>query len=84
MDYLCKYKDIFGKPKEGVHSYRFINIALFDFFGTIIVAFIISLFFKYKYAFPIITGILFSLGIILHYLFCVNTTINIALLNLFK
>lgn len=75
-DILCKYKDIFGKPKEGVHSYRLFNIAMFDFLGTILIAFIISLFFTSKYSFFIIFLILFLLGMILHYIFCVKTTIN--------
>ena len=76
MDLLCKYKDVLGKPKEGIRFYRFFNIAVVDFLGTIVIAFIISLFFSYKYSFPIITIILFLLGIFLHYIFCVNTTIN--------
>lgn len=76
MELLCKYKDIFGKPNDGVHSYRLFNIALFDFLGTILISYIISLFFTYKYAFPIILCILFLLGIILHSVFCVNTTID--------
>lgn len=76
MESLCKYKDVLGKPNEGIHSYRFFNVAILDVLGTILIAFAISLFFEYKYAFPIITFILFLLGIILHWLFCVNTTIN--------
>lgn len=27
---LCEYKDIFGIPNEGVHSYRLFNIAIVD------------------------------------------------------
>ena len=43
---LCKYKDIFGKPNEGPHSYRFLNIAIVDTVLTIILGYFISKFFK--------------------------------------
>ena len=71
---LCKYKDIFGKPREGVHSYRFLDFAIIDIIFTIIGAYIIS---KYSnYNFYKILLFLFILGIILHKLFCVNTKLN--------
>ena len=34
---LCKYKDIFGKPNEGVHSTRIFGLAFWDLFGMIII-----------------------------------------------
>jgi hypothetical protein len=69
-----EYKNIFGKEGEGAHSIRFLNIAIVDLILTIIGAFIISYFFKFN--FFIIFIILMLLAIILHRLFCVNTTIN--------
>ena len=69
-----KMKEIFGKEGEGVHSYRIFNIAIVDVIATIIGAYLLSIFFKIN--FWIILIILFILGIILHRLFCVNTTIN--------
>ena len=74
---LCKYKDILGKPKEGLHKYRFFGVAVVDVILTIIVALIISYFFKVSFWITLI--ILFVLGIILHRLFCVRTTIDKAL-----
>ncbi len=77
MNSKCPFKEfkyIFGKEKEGIHSYRLFNIAVADVIMTIIGAFIISYFFKYN--FFIVLIILFIIGIILHRLFCVNTTIN--------
>ena len=71
---LCKYKDIFGKPNTGVHSYRIFNIAIVDVLLTILVAFIIARLIKKP--FWIVLLILFLLGIILHHLFCVRTTID--------
>ncbi len=71
---LCKYKNIFGKPNEGVHSYRLFNIAIIDLLMTFIVAFLISYFFNY-HTFNVFI-ILFILGIIMHKIFCIDTTIN--------
>ena len=39
---LCKYKDYFGEPGKGVHSYRIFNIAIVDVVMTLIGALIIS------------------------------------------
>jgi len=72
---LCKYKDIFGKVGEGIHSYRIFNIAIVDVLFTILAAYLIHLFYK-KYSFLFILLILFILGIILHRIFCVKTTID--------
>jgi hypothetical protein len=72
---LCKYKDIFGKVGEGVHSYRIFNIAIVDVVFTILGAFIIHLFLP-KYKFIYILLVLFLSGIFLHRLFCVRTTID--------
>lgn len=68
---FSEYRDVLGKPKEGVHKYRFMNVAIVDYLLTIIGAFIIG----YLTAIPveIVTIILFSLGVILHLLFDVNT-----------
>ena len=81
---LCKYKDYLGKPKEGFHETRIplLNIALYDTLATFVLSVIISLIIYYfnKSNFLKIflktTAILFILGIILHGIFCVNTTIN--------
>ena len=72
---LCQYKDIFGKVNTGIHSYRFLNIAVADVILTIFAAFIIHLLIP-KFKFTQILLVLFILGIILHRLFCVRTTID--------
>jgi uncharacterized membrane protein len=71
---LCKYKDIFGNPGKGAHSYRFMGIAVVDVVATLLLAFLISYFAKYKFIHVCI--ILFILGIIAHRLFCVRTTVD--------
>lgn len=71
---LCKYKDALGKPKTGIHSYRIFNIAIADVIMTIIAALIISYFFKFNFWITLI--VLFLLGILLHRIFCVRTTVD--------
>jgi hypothetical protein len=71
---LCKYKDMFGKPNEGLHKYKIFNIAIVDVLLTIIIAVLIS--YLLKIHFLIILIILFLLGIILHRFFCVKTTVD--------
>lgn len=72
---FCKYKNILGEPKKGIHSYRLFGIAIIDVLLTILLAYIIY-FFNKNINFFIILGLVFLLGIILHRLFCVKTTID--------
>ena len=72
---LCQYKNILGTVGQGVHSYRIFNIAYVDVLFTIIGAYIIYLFFP-KINYFLILILLFILGIILHKIFCVRTTID--------
>ena len=72
---LCQYKDILGKPGQGIHSYRIFNIAIVDVILTIIGAYVIYIFIP-KINYFVILILLFLLGIILHKIFCVRTTID--------
>ena len=71
---LCRYKDIFGRPREGAHAYRIFDIAIVDVAATIVVA----------YAWSRIFGVIFwkslvglvLIGIITHRAFCVRTTVD--------
>ena len=71
---LCKYKDALGESGKGIHSYRFMGVAIADVIMTIIWALLIS--FLIKKSFLLVLILLFILGIILHHLFCVRTTID--------
>jgi ABC-type spermidine/putrescine transport system permease subunit I len=71
---LCKYKNILGVPGKGVHSYRIFNIAIVDVILTLIVAYIIAYIFKKSFFW--VSVIVFLLGIFLHRLFCVRTTVD--------
>lgn len=70
---LCKYRNIFGAPSEGVHSFKIFNIAVVDVLFTLLGAYVISL--NTKYSFVASSAFLFSLGIFFHYIFCVDTTV---------
>jgi hypothetical protein len=72
---LCKYKDALGIPGEGIHSYRIFNIAIMDVVFTIVGAALIHYFIP-TYKFMYILLFLFVLGIILHRIFCVRTTVD--------
>lgn len=71
---FCKYKDVFGKLKSGPHKFRIFDFALFDIICTFLGAFIIAKCFKLNYWVTLIS--LFTLGIVLHRLFCVRTTVD--------
>uniref|UniRef100_A0A6C0JJB3 Uncharacterized protein n=1 Tax=viral metagenome TaxID=1070528 RepID=A0A6C0JJB3_9ZZZZ len=70
---LCKYKDSLGIPNEGAHKHYY-GVAMFDTVGTIVVGIILSFLFKWNTILTI--AVLFILGIILHRLFCVRTTVD--------
>jgi fatty-acid desaturase len=72
---LCKYKNIFGKPNQGVHSIRLFDIALVDLLGTFLIALLITYFFKINVF--LVFLILMIIAILIHRLFCVNTKINV-------
>ena len=74
---FCEYKHIFGIPGEGVHSTRFMGVALFDYIGTILLAVLTT--WATKVPLVITTIFWFVLGIVLHALFCVPTQATIFL-----
>lgn len=69
----CQFKDIFGKPGEGVHSYRIFGMAAVDLFLTILGALLIS--WKTDHNFLLVFGVLFIVGEIFHWMFCVDTAV---------
>lgn len=71
---LCPHKDMLGKPGAGIHSYRFLNLAIADIVMTLIASWLISYF--YKLPFLLVSVVLFALGIFLHRIFCVRTTVD--------
>lgn len=77
MSSLCVYKNIFGAPNTGLHSYRIFNLAIVDIFLTLLVAILIS---KYtNTSLWTCAGLLFLSSVFFHWLFCVPTTVTHAL-----
>lgn len=77
MSDLCNstyIKKIFGEPNKGVHSYRIFNIAYMDVIATILGSIFLARLMKWNYLYTMIG--MFLLGIVLHRLFCVRTTVD--------
>lgn len=70
----CKYKDALGKPGKGVHSVRVFNIAVVDLVGTLAIAWAVARWRRESFL-RWAAGLL-ALGVLLHWLFCVDTTVN--------
>ena len=71
---LCKYKDVFGRPKEGVHSWRIFDIAVVDVTLTLVVAALITWYSQIPLWQTSLA--LFTAGIVSHRAFCVRTTVD--------
>jgi fructose-1,6-bisphosphatase/inositol monophosphatase family enzyme len=71
---LCKYKNSLGEIGKGVHSHRLFGVAIVDVIMTIIGGFLFALLFGVT-PWKMIAG-LFILGIVMHRIFCVKTTID--------
>jgi hypothetical protein len=71
---LCKYKNIIGEPGKGFHAYRFLGVSIFDVLTVLLGAILISYYTKISvyYVIPAI----FLLGIVVHRMFCVRTTVD--------
>ena len=71
---LCQYRDLLGKPGQGIHSFRVFGIAVADVVSTVFGAGLITWATGTNF-FLALLG-LFVLGVLLHWLFCVPTTVN--------
>ena len=71
---LCKYKNLFGKPGEGIRKYRIFDIAIYDTAVVIIIGLIFYYFSGYNIWLTL--AVLFISGIIAHRIFCVRTGLD--------
>jgi hypothetical protein len=72
---LCKYKNLFGEPNTGIHkTTRLFGISWSDVFTTIIGATILAYLMRWNIPRTILG--MFILGIIMHRLFGVRTTLD--------
>lgn len=69
---FCDFRNIFGEPGTGIHSIRLFGVAIVD----VLLTFVLAYFTKGKRNFWHVLLFWFIVGIILHHLFCVNTTID--------
>lgn len=74
MSYFCKYKDLFGKPRECLRKYRIFDIAVMDVLVTMIIVYLLCLVTKLPYWYTLLFS--FILGIFIHRLFCVRTGVD--------
>jgi hypothetical protein len=74
MNGLCPYKDILGVPGKGIHSTRFLGVAIADVVMTVIGAVLLAYWMKWNVWYTI-AG-MFVLGVVLHRAFCVRTTVD--------
>ena len=71
---LCPYRNIFGRVGEGAHSYRIFDIAIVDVLFTVLGAYLLHRLFSVSFGMMVVS--LFLIGIIMHRLFCVRTTVD--------
>lgn len=71
---LCEYRHVFGAENTGVHSVRFLGVAVADVALTVAAAYGASV--AWGWSFWKTLGALFVAGIVAHRLFCVNTAVN--------
>jgi hypothetical protein len=71
MDSLAKYRDVFGKPGEGVHKYRILGTPIVDVLASLLLAMFVTWLTKMPLELSII--LVFVVGVIAHYIFGVQT-----------
>ena len=82
MTLLCKYANVAGEPGKGFHKARFLGMAAFDLFGTILIAVIVTVLLvrfttkAWYLILPCVLAALFVLAVFSHWLFCVPTFSN--------
>lgn len=70
----CKYANLAGRPGVGAHSYRIAGVAALDLGLTLILAYAVHRLFSIGYVSALLICLL--LGVILHRMFCVRTTVD--------
>lgn len=73
---------LFGPPREGIRKHRIFGLAIFDLVTTIIGAALIAWAFNIRFLYALV-GV-FLVGIVVHWMFCVDTTLNKTLGKLFS
>ena len=69
----CPFKDIIGRPGEGIHSIRFLGFSVVD--TAVVVAFVWALAKHMKWEFWKVLVITLIIGEIVHWYFCVDSAV---------
>ena len=74
----CPFRDSLGIPGEGIHSYRLFNIALADVVLLLVFAVLLQWFIRLfaPCSYNLAVLISFIMGIIVHRVLCVRTTLD--------
>ena len=78
-DFSKSLNKAFGRPREGIHKQRFLGMAAYDIVASLLGAILISWTFNVRFLYAA-AGVFLS-GIVLHWMFCVDTTLNRVLTN---
>ena len=65
MEFLAKYKYIFGKPDQGIHHFRLLDVAAVDYALTIIGAILLG--WSTKLPLVLATILMFTIAIFIHW-----------------
>ena len=71
----CPFKDIFGKPREGPHAWRVLDVAVVDSVLTILLALVLQKIFFQNFSFLKVLAVTFIVGELMHWYFCVDTKV---------
>jgi hypothetical protein len=71
----CPFKDIFGKVREGPHSYRIFDVAVVDSVLTILLALVLQKLFFQNFSFLKVLAVTFIVGELMHWYFCVDSKV---------
>ena len=77
MGLLCQYSDILGAPGTGTHAWRVGPFAARDILLTFVLGAVVA--FLFGIGFWRATALLFLFSITLHWVFCVDTAVNVFL-----
>lgn len=72
---FCSLSNTFGEPNKGVHAVRVFDIAVVDVVLSFVLAYIVQKIGNYQ-SYWVVLICVFLVGILCHWLFCVNTTVN--------
>ncbi len=72
---LCEYKNLFGKPREGLHAYRLFDVAIVDVLATLFLSVLLSRY-VVNYSWYTVFIFLVLISIPIHRLFCVKTVLS--------